>query len=144
MQYPFDLVKPLASDSIFLDSYWSEVWQSITLDNKFRFWTIAYPAPTSSSPGPLGEGEKKSQDSANAQTANKSESHMTICLSLHKACKGVLDEYLLPLAIQEEVDVLEPALVQQMKCGLVAIGDAVRFMSISAQCDRNVSFTHFF
>jgi len=32
-------VKPLASDSIFLDSYWSEVWQSIALDNKFRVWT---------------------------------------------------------------------------------------------------------
>jgi len=57
-------VKLLASDSIFLDSYWSEVWQSIAL-----VWglpsqvQIQPPHPPAPSPPERGEGEKKSQDS---------------------------------------------------------------------------------
>jgi len=58
------LVKPFASDSIFLDSYGSEVWQSIAL-----LWGLSSqiqlqpPHPPAPSPPEGGEGEKKSQDS---------------------------------------------------------------------------------
>ena len=54
----------MSSDSIFLDSYGSEVWQSIAL-----VWglpsqiQIQPPHPPAPSPPEGGEGEKKSQDS---------------------------------------------------------------------------------